>query len=117
LKKQFSLYTLIGVFNTGIHWIVFAIFYSFDFSQAASNLFGFVIASLFSFIINSKFTFQAQFHLGRYLTFMLGMAAISLCVGYLGDLFALQPVVTLVAFSLVSLIIGFFWSKLVVLKI
>ncbi len=116
MKKQFSLYTLIGVFNTGIHWVVFALLYWLEFSQASANLAGFLAASLFSFIVNSKITFEAKLHFGRYLAFMFGMASISLAVGYMGDSLALHPIITLVLFSFISLVVGFLWSKLVVFK-
>ncbi len=116
MKKQFSLYTLIGVFNTGIHWLVFALLYWFEFSQAGSNLAGFLAASLFSFIVNSKITFKTELHLGSYLVFMLGMAAISLAVGYMGDVLALHPLITLVLFSFISLVVGFVWSKFIVFR-
>ncbi len=116
MKKQFSLYALIGVFNTGVHWLVFALLWSFSFSQATSNLAGFLAASLFSYLVNSKYTFQTEVNLKRYLTFMLGMALISLGVGWMGDLFEWHPVVTLVLFSLISLFLGFIWSKFIVFK-
>jgi putative flippase GtrA len=116
LKKQFSLYALIGVLNTGVHWVIFGLLYWFEFSQALSNLAGFLVASLFSYVVNSKVTFEAKLHLGRYLLFMLGMASISLIVGHTADLFELHPLITLVSFSVISLVLGFLWSKLVVFR-
>lgn len=116
MKKQFSLYTLIGVFNTGIHWLVFAGLYLLEFSQASSNLAGFLAASLFSFVVNTKVTFKTELHLGRYFIFMLGMASISLAVGYMGDVLTLHPIITLVLFSVISLVVGFFWSKFIVFR-
>lgn len=116
MKKQFSLYTLIGIANTAVHWLVFALFYSFEFTQATSNLVGFLAASLFSFIVNSKITFKTELNLKRYLLFMLGMAVISIAVGYMGDVMNLHPIITLVLFSLISLVVGFLWSKFFVFK-
>ena len=116
MKKQFSLYTLIGIANTALHWLVFGALYALEFSQASANLVGFLAASLFSFIVNSKITFKTELHLGRYVLFMLGMASISYGVGYLGDSFDWHPVITLVVFSFLSLVIGFLWSKFIVFK-
>lgn len=116
MKKQFSLYTLIGIANTAVHWIVFAVLYSLDYTQATSNLAGFLAASLFSYIVNSKVTFKTDLHIKRYLVFMAGMAVISLVVGYIGDVMILHPLITLIVFSFISLIVGFVWSKFVVFK-
>lgn len=116
MRKQLTLYSLIGVLNTGVHWIIFAVLYSIEFSQALSNLVGFLVASIFSFVVNSIVTFKTTLHLGRYLLFMLGMAVISLGVGYISDVFGLHPIITLISFSMISLILGFMWSKFVVFK-
>ena len=116
MKKQFSLYTLIGIANTALHWLVFAALFALEFTQASANLIGFLAASLFSFIVNSKVTFKTQLHLGRYIVFMLGMASISYGVGYLGDALLWHPLITLVLFSFLSLVIGFLWSKFVVFR-
>lgn len=116
MKKQFSLYTFIGIFNTGVHWIIFAALFAQGVSQAWSNLAGFLAASLFSYVVNSKYTFQTEINLKRYLLFMFGMALISLAVGWMGDFFAWHPLITLISFSLISLILGFLWSKFVVFR-
>lgn len=116
MKKQFSSYALIGVFNTAIHWLFFLILYSFDLSQAKANLFSFFVASLFSYVVNSKITFQEKLNLFRYLIFFLGMALISWSVGKGSDIYQLNPLVTLIVFSFVSLVLGFLWSKFVVFK-
>lgn len=116
MKKQFSSYALIGVLNTAIHWMVFLILYSLDLSQAKANLFSFFMASVFSYIVNSKITFKEKLNLFRYLIFFLGMALISWSVGKASDIYQLNPLVTLIVFSFVSLILGFLWSKFVVFK-
>ena len=116
MKKQFSLYTLIGIANTALHWLVFAALFAIEFTQASANLAGFLAASLFSFIVNSKVTFKTELHLGRYIVYMLGMASISYGVGYLGDALLWHPLITLVLFSFLSLVIGFLWSKFVVFR-
>jgi len=116
MKKQFTLYSLIGVLNTALHWVCFGVLYSLGVSQAISNLVGFLFASLFSFVVNSKVTFKKELHLGRYLVFVLGMAGISLGIGFASDRYELHPIVTLLSFSIISLIFGFLWSKYVVFK-
>lgn len=50
MLKLFAKYTSIGVINTLIHWVVFAIcIYAFHTGQALGNFAGFVVAVSFSF--------------------------------------------------------------------
>lgn len=109
--KKFSYYTLIGCSNTAIHWIIFAALIQLSFSQALSNTIAFLIAATWSFILNAKFTFKAQPSAGRYFFFIAGMAIISALTGLLGDTLSLHPAVTVIAFSLISLVVGYLYSK------
>lgn len=116
MKQQFSRYSLIGVFNTLLHWVVFAIIVSFGFSQAAANGWAFAVAASVSYLLNSRFTFQQTPQKKGYVFFVVGMGSISVLVGLLGDVFAWPGLLTLVLFSALSLTLGFAWSKWVVFK-
>lgn len=52
--KLFSKYLTVGVFNTAIHWFVFAVgVYMFSVNQAAANFLAFATAVTFSFFANA----------------------------------------------------------------
>ncbi|HFN3648675.1 TPA: GtrA family protein, partial [Enterobacter hormaechei] len=56
MLKLFAKYTSIGVINTLIHWVVFAVcIYAFNTGQALGNFAGFVVAVSFSFFANARF--------------------------------------------------------------
>lgn len=115
--KLFARYTSVGMINTAIHWIVFAMsFYLFSLSQAVSNFAGFVVAVTFSFFANAAFTFRAKSTAGRYISYTVFMGALSFVTGMVADMVKLPPVVTLISFSLISLICGFAYSKAVVFR-
>lgn len=117
MTKQFSKYTLIGILNTLIHWLVFFVFYTlFSSSQSLSNLLGFAVAVVFSFFMNAKFTFQTQANIRRFISFTLFMAIVSWLVGYIADIIALPPLLTLIAFSGISLVLGFLYAKIIVFE-
>jgi putative flippase GtrA len=117
LWKGFSSYTLIGIANTVIHWQLFFVFrVAFDFSQAASNFLAFCMAASFSFYANATCTFGMPASLPRYGLFMLCMGGLSLGVGWLADRWRVPGIVTVVAFSLISLVCGFLLSKWVVFR-
>ncbi|RMP59040.1 hypothetical protein ALQ18_00103 [Pseudomonas marginalis pv. marginalis] len=115
--KGFSSYTVIGVANTLIHWQLFFVLRgAFDLSQATSNLVAFCTAASFSFYVNALYTFATPASLPRYLVFMLCMGGLSLGVGVLADHWRVPGFVTVVVFSLISLVCGFFLSKWVVFR-
>lgn len=115
--KQFSVYTLIGVLNTALHWGVFyALLLGAGWSQSLSNLVAFIVAVTFSFFMNAKLTFRASTHTLKYLHFVAFMGLVSWSVGYAGDAFRLPSLLTLVVFSALSLVLGFCYSKFVVFK-
>lgn len=117
LWKGFSSYTVIGVANTLIHWQLFFVCRSaFDFSQATSNFLAFCVAASFSFYMNTLYTFRVLASWWRYLLFMGCMGGLSLLTGWLADRWRLPGIVTLVVFSLLSLVGGFVLSKWVVFR-
>lgn len=117
LLKGFTRYTVIGVANTVIHWqLFFMLRAGFEFSQALSNLLAFCVAASFSFYVNALFTFDMPVSLGRYLLFMTCMGVLSLGVGWLGDHLHMPGLITVLVFSLFSLLCGFLLSRWVVFR-
>ena len=115
--KLFSKFASVGLINTAIHWLIFyALLEWVHWQQADSNLLAFIAASSFSFFANARFTFKAKTSLPRYLSFTGFMGAMSYALGALGDALALLPLLTLIMFSLVSLVCGFLYSHFIVFK-
>jgi putative flippase GtrA len=93
--KLFARYTSIGVINTLIHWVVFAIcIYAFHTGQALGNFAGFVVAVSFSFFANARFTFKASTTTMRYMLYVGFMGSLSAAVGWAADKSGLAPIVT-----------------------
>lgn len=112
MLKLFAKYTSIGVINTLIHWVVFAIcIYAFHTGQALGNFAGFVVAVSFSFFANARFTFKSSITTMRYMLYV-GCAA----VGWAADKSGMAPIVTLILFSAISLVCGFIYSKFIVFR-
>ena len=117
MLKLFAKYTSIGVINTLIHWVVFAIcIYVFDTGQALANFAGFVVAVSFSFFANAKFTFKSSTTTMRYMLYVGFMGALSAAIGWVADKSGLAPIITLVVFSAISLVCGFIYSKFIVFR-
>lgn len=117
MLKLFSKYAFIGVLNTLIHWCVFAIsLYVFCTSQALANLAGFVIAVSFGFYANAKFTFNSTTTALKYMLYVGFMGTISAAIGWAGDMTKMPPLITLILFSLISLMCGFVYSKYIVFR-
>ncbi|AOP43193.1 GtrA family protein [Edwardsiella piscicida] len=114
---MFIKYVMIGILNTALHWAVFFTLHSqAALSQSFSNLYAFIVAVTFSFFCNARFTFQDRPTLKRYLLFTSFMGFLSWLTGYLGDRLHIAPLLTVMAFSLISLIMGFFYSKYIVFR-
>ncbi|MEG5836650.1 GtrA family protein [Enterobacter bugandensis] len=117
MLKLFAKYTSIGVVNTLIHWVVFAIFlYVFNTGQALGNLAGFVVAVSFSFFANARFTFKSSVSTLRYTMYVGFMGTLSAAVGWAADKSGMAPVITLIVFSAISLVCGFIYSKFIVFR-
>jgi putative flippase GtrA len=117
MLKLFAKYATVGVLNTGLHWLVFTLLHAgFDLDQARSNLGSFCVAATFSFYVNARYTFRASATGLRYVLFMGFMGLCSWLVGYVGDVLHLPPLLTLVAFSAISLVLGFGYSSFVVFR-
>lgn len=113
---NFSIYTLIGVFNTIIHWIVFYVFYSLNIEQSYCNLLAFICSASFSYIANSKYNFRIKINKNKYIHFIISMGIITYFIGLNSDFFELSPFFTLVASSVSSLFLGFIVSRFFIFR-
>ncbi len=117
MLKLFSKYAAIGVLNTLIHWVVFAVFvYALETGQALANFGGFVVAVSFSFFANARFTFKSSTTTVRYMLYVGFMGTLSAAIGWEADNVAMSPLLTLIIFSVISLICGFIYSKFIVFR-
>ncbi|EFA8010576.1 GtrA family protein [Escherichia coli] len=117
VPRIFAKYMLIGIINTAIHWLVFALSMSFlHTDQATANLLGFCVAVTFSFFMNARFTFKSATTRYKYFIFVLFMGALAFIAGTVSDQLKLPAIITLVFFSGTSLVLGFLFSKFVVFK-
>ena len=117
MLKLFAKYTSIGVINTLIHWVVFAVcIYAFHTGQALGNFAGFVVAVSFSFFANARFTFKSSTTTMRYMRYVGFMGSLSAAVGWAADRSGMAPIVTLILFSAISLVCGFIYSKFIVFR-
>jgi putative flippase GtrA len=116
MLKLFAKYTSIGVINTLIHWVVFAVcIYAFHTGQALGNFAGFVVAVSFSFFANARFTFKSSTTTMRYMLYVGFMGSLSAAVGWaLISQACSDRHVNL--FSAISLVCGFIYSKFIVFR-
>lgn len=106
----------IGVLNTLIHWVVFAICIKNDQTQSLSNFAAFCVAVTFSFFANARWTFNSEATTFRYMMYVLFMGVVATVVGAYADRVKVNPVATLVIFSGISLVCGFLYSKYIVFR-
>lgn len=98
------------------HWTVFAIMISNGYSQWLSNFAAFCVAVSISFFANAKWTFKRDATTIRYMMYVFFMGDMASLIGWVADKTDINPIVTLVSFSFISLICGFIYSKYVVFK-
>lgn len=113
--RLFVRYTSVGMVNTAIHWAVFVfLVYISQVCQAVANVMGFTIAVTFSYYANAKFTFKATTSKRSYFLYITFMGTLSAFCGALADNLKVNPLITLISFSIVSLLLGFLYSKFIV---
>jgi putative flippase GtrA len=117
ILSLFARYTSIGLINTLIHWLVFAALYTLGASQLLANSAAFCVAVTFSFFANARWTFHAKATSLRYILFVLFMGAMAATIGWAADKMHTSPLITLAAFSFISLIAGFVYSNFIVFRV
>ncbi|WP_406706013.1 GtrA family protein [Sodalis sp.] len=88
----------------------------FKYEQSISNFVAFISAVTFSFFTNSKLTFKKRPTATGYMIYIGIMGFLSILSGYIGDQCSTSPILTLISFSVISLVIGYFCAKYVVFK-
>jgi len=108
-------YATVGVLNTALHWgVFFLLVAAFGIVTSWANLLAFIVAVTFSFFMNARFTFNANATGKRYFLFVIFMALLSFGIGKLTDDVGWPPLVALISFSLLSLVLGFLYSRFIV---
>lgn len=113
---MFLRFMSVGVVNTAIHWLSFALFVWFGCSQALANLMAFCLAVTFSFFVNARWTFGSQASAFRYMLYVGFMGTLATTVGWAADTTHLPALITLIGFSAISLVCGYAYSRFVVFK-
>lgn len=117
MLKVLLKYCVVGGGNTLLHWVTFAVIYNYIMhNQAISNLVGFCIAVTFSFFVNAKWTFNAEQTTLRYFMYVGFMGCLALAFGFMADKMQFNPLITLIGFTITSLVIGFLYSNFVVFR-
>jgi len=116
MLKLFARYVSVGVINTLIHWTTFAICIKYGQPQSLSNFIAFCVAVTFSFFANARWTFSAEATTIRYMMYVFFMGMVAVMIGSYADRMKIEPVVTIVTFSSISLICGFIYSKYIVFR-
>ncbi|ERH62318.1 translocase [Pantoea dispersa EGD-AAK13] len=114
--RLFARYTSVGVVNTAIHWAVFGALLASGAKQSWANLAAFCVAVTFSFFANAKWTFNAEATTARYFLYIFFMGGMAVTIGWTADHLHINPIVTLIFFSALSLICGFVYSKFFVFR-
>lgn len=115
--KGFASYSVIGLANTLIHWQVFFVLTTaVELSQALGNFLAFCVAASFSFYVNALYTFESRVSLLRYVLFLGFMGTLSFGTGWVADSWGLRRLVTVMSYSLLSLVLGFLFSRFVVFR-
>nr|WP_241609668.1 GtrA family protein [Rosenbergiella australiborealis] len=117
MNAKFFKYALVGFFNTLIHWIIFIVLFYSGQPQSMSNFVGFCVAVTFSFFANAKWTFNSEATTARYLLYVFFIGSLASIFGWYADSRDINPIFTLIAFSSISLLIGFLYSKFIVFKV
>lgn len=116
ILSLFSKYTLIGVLNTAVHWLVFYIVLAFNSSQAIANVIGFLVAVSVSFVLNAKYNFASKMTPYKYVIYVAFLGSMAAGLGFVADKFALPSILTLLVFSVTSLVVGFLYSHFIVFR-
>ncbi|MDK4689033.1 GtrA family protein [Kingella negevensis] len=109
-------YSLIGVFNTALHFAVFSVLSWQGVASAWANVAAFACAATFSFFANAKWTFKQTANQKRYFLFMSLMGGLALLTGWLTDYLGLSSILAAISFSLISWVLGFLSSQYIIFK-
>lgn len=114
--RELITYGLIGVLNTGIHFLFFLWVVECFHSQALANAIGFSAAVVVSFLLNSRFTFKKTPTGIRFIRMYLAMLCVSVFFGALGDVCNIYPIITFIIYCVLNPIVGFIVTKYFVFR-
>lgn len=116
-RSSFLRYACIGIANTLLHACAFfALVYLAQASQALGNTLAFLFAATFSYLANGRFTFESPRSAGGYLMFLGFMGLLAWSTGHLAQRLQWPPLATFCTFSLLSLFLGYAFSRYVVFR-
>ncbi|QIC66181.1 GtrA family protein [Acinetobacter schindleri] len=98
----------------GCFFIIIKLFFL---NQALSNFIGFIVSIVIGYFLNSIWTFNKKINLKKFFLFFFKMGCISILIGWLGDIWNFPNLFTLILSTFSSLIIGFFFSKFLFLRL
>lgn len=104
-------FAVVGVVNSAVHVVVLVIFFWSGFSQAVANFLAFFVAATFSYLANGFLTFQIRPNILRYMVFLVVNGSVAYGFGFLADLFGWPVLFTMISFSIVSYVVGYFGGK------
>lgn len=110
---MFLRYLNVGFINTSVHFFVFYLLIKFDVEQDFSNLLSFFTATSIGYFLNRKFTFGSNQSNVRYFWYVFFMGGVSYFVGFVNKMLNFQPIYSLLIFSLLSLFVGYNFSKFI----
>lgn len=114
---MFLRYAAIGLLNTTAHWSVFfTLHLLFLLHQSIANFIGFLFAVTLSFFLNAKYTFESKATSLRYILYTSFLGFLAFIFGAIADIYHINGILTVVAFSSCSLISGFLFAKYLVFK-
>lgn len=109
--RQFTVYCLIGLLNTAIHFFSFLFFLNFINYQTVSNFLGFCLGLCFSFFMNAHFTFKQKVDFKKFIRMALTSGALAIIFGFIGDSFQFRATITFSLYILINPLIGFLLTK------
>jgi putative flippase GtrA len=117
LTWEFCKYSIVGIFNTFIHFAVFFLLTNYDFSQLFSNITAFLLASLFSCLANTYWSFKRSlnFKIGyRFFTVTLAGFIVVYIFSAIADYYRINRIITILSvfsvLSVINFLIHKFWT-------
>lgn len=112
--KEFIHYGLIGVANTTVTALLFALLYYCLKIQSISLALAVLTATVGSFYLNSRFNFKRSVSKYKFLLFMVMNLTIAWACGKFGDVLVLPPWLTFILETVVFYPLGFILNKFLV---
>jgi putative flippase GtrA len=117
LSKEFILFSLVGVSNTVINFIVYTILVSFSMPYLLANVIGYGVGMINSYLLNKYFVFQKkQRDSSEFLKFVLvniiTVIVHSILLYYFVSIFGWHKIYSQAFVTMITLVINFLGNKL-----